>query len=516
MCFLMGLVRHGRNRRQMGRNSFLAFDIGAESGRALIGKLEQNRIQVQEVYRFQNSMISRGPHLKWDVHSLFREIKSGMRKSAQESQTPFECMGIDTWGVDFGLLNQKGELISLPFAYRDPRNKKAMDAFLRIKSRENVYELTGIQFLQFNSLFQLHALKTQNPEIMDHASHLLFMPDIFNYFLTGEMATEFSYATTSQLFNPRKDGWEDQLFEALDVPKAIMQEVRTAGHKLGLIKPSITEETRFSPSPVVLTAAHDTASAVAAVPAQGKDWAFISSGTWSIMGVELDSPLINEKSYQLNFTNEGGVGHRFRLSKNITGLWLLQECKKKWDQSQNRRYHELIQEAYAAEPFKFLVDPDWEMFLKPRDMTEAIARFCQKTGQTSPENISEFVRSILESLAFKYKMVFDELCSLSRRSINRVHIIGGGSLNQVLCQFTADALGLPVIAGPGEATAVGNIMIQAMAENKMDSIETMRDVISNSFDLRFYEPKNTEEWDENYPRFQEMCRQARTGLKSQK
>jgi len=492
----------------MNHDSFLAFDIGAESGRALLGTLEKNGIRVQEVYRFQNRMIAKGGHVYWDVYYLFEEIKKGIRRCVRENNGPVFGIGIDTWGVDFGLFDKKGHLISLPFAYRDKRNKKAMEEFLEKIPPKQIYNLTGIQFLQFNSLFQLHALRTQNPEIIGKAKDLLFMPDIFNYFLTGEMATEFSYATTSQLFNPRKDGWEDKLFTILDVPVHLMQAVEEAGKVLGPLKKSGVMQTGVAPVPVILTATHDTASAVAAAPAQGKDWAFISSGTWSIMGIELDSPLINKKSYELNFTNEGGMGHKFRLSKNITGLWLLQECRKRWSGRQNIEYGELMRKADSAKPFRSLINPDCPLFLKPADMTEAISDFCKKTGQPPPETVSEFVRCVLESLAFKYKYVFEELCSFCSRQISKVHIIGGGSRNRVLCQYAADALGLPVISGPAEATSVGNIMIQALSAGKVDSIERARDMISASFDLRVYNPAEGEEWEKNYDRFQKICRES--------
>jgi len=492
----------------MNPDYFLAFDIGAASGRAFLGELKKDQIKIQEIYRFKNRMISKGSHVVWDVYGLFDEIKKGLRKCVEENAKPISSIGIDTWGVDFGLFDQKGNLISLPFAYRDQRNKKAMEEFLLKVSPQKIYKLTGIQFLQFNSLFQLYAVKTQNPEIMDKAKNLLFMPDIFNYFLTGEMSTEFSYATTSQLFNPLKDKWEEQLFRALDVPVSLMQKIDIAGIRLGLINKNTAEEIGSNPLPVVLTANHDTASAVAAVPAQGKEWAFISSGTWSIMGVELDSPLINKKSFKLNFTNEGGINHRFRLSKNITGFWLLQECRKKWKTNKNITYSELMKNINSAEPFRSLIDPDHLLFLKPLDMTKAIAWFCQKTFQPCPRKTPEFVRTILESMAFKYRVVYDELCSLSPKTIKKIHIIGGGSRNQALCQFTADALGIPVFSGPAEATAVGNIMIQAMAEQKVDSVESMRDLISKSFTPQIYKPQRSEDWDRNYKRFKTLCEQG--------
>jgi rhamnulokinase len=495
----------GTEKKKMNPDYFLAFDIGAESGRALLGELKKNQIQVEEIHRFKNRMILKQGHLVWDVYDIFKEVKTGLRKYGNDHPEPLRSMAVDTWGVDFGLFDKKGDLISLPFAYRDKRNKKAMEEFLKKISPKKIYELTGIQFLQFNSIFQLYAVKTQNPEIMDKASDLLFMPDIFNYFLTGKMSTEFSYATTSQLFNPIKNSWEESLFKVLEVPVSIMKEVETGGKKLGLIKKSTAKDVGIKPHSVVLTAAHDTASAVAAVPAQGNDWAFISSGTWSIMGVELNSPLITEESFKLNFTNEGGLGHRFRLSKNITGLWLLQECRKKWSVKRKMGYGELMKKGHSSKPFRSLVDPDHPLFLKSPDMTKAIVRFCQESGQPSPKNTADFVRCILESLALKYRYVFDELCFLSPHPIRKIHIIGGGSRNHILCQFTANALGIPVISGPAEATGVGNIMIQALAENRVDSLENMRSVISDSFDLQVYMPERIDEWEKNYERFRKLC-----------
>ena len=492
----------------MDRDFYLAFDMGAASGRAFLGELKNDHIQVQEIDRFKNRMTLKQGHLVWDVYDILEEIKTGLRKYGNDHSEPLSSMAIDTWGVDFGLFDSQGDLISLPFAYRDKRNKKAMEEFLKIISPEKIYELTGIQLLQFNSIFQLYAVKTQDPEIMDKAEDLLFMPDIFNYFLTGKMLTEFSYATTSQLFNPQTYKWEEKLFKALDVPVSIMQKVDAAGQKIGLIKESTAEKMGIRPVPLVLTATHDTACAVTAVPANGEEWAFISSGTWSIMGVELDSPLITEESYRLNFTNEGSPGHRFRLSKNIAGLWLLQECQKKWSFKKDINHEELTKKGQSAKAFQFFVDPDHALFLKPPDMTEAIAQFCKKTRQAYPKKISEFVRCILESLALKCRMVFDELCFLSPKDIKKIYIIGGGSHNQVLCQFTANALGIPVIAGPAEATAVGNIMIQALTDNKVDSLESMRTVISNSFDPQVYEPESIEIWKRNYERFQEICEQG--------
>ena len=485
----------------MSGHSFLAFDLGAASGRTILGTFQDQKIHLKELTRFSNSMINVLGHLHWDVLSLFEEVKKGLRACSSGERVVPESIAIDTWGVDFSLLARDGSMLSFPYTYRDSRTDGIMEEFFNTIPRTRIYQLTGIQFLQFNSLFQLFAFKREKSPLLKIARDLLFMPDLFNYFLTGKKKTEFTYATTSQLYNPLKKDWEDEFFDAIGVPKTIMQEIIPPGIIIGNVVESVCAETGIPQIPVIVVASHDTGSAVAAVPAIGSDWAYISSGTWSCMGVEIQEPIISELALNLNFTNEGGVEGTFRFLKNIMGLWLLQECRRSWAKDREYSYEELIQEATSAPAFQSFIDPDWLGFMKPADMPEAIRQFCLKTGQTPPNSYGEFVRCILESLALKYRYVLDELRQVNPHPIHRIHVIGGGAKNRLLNRFTANATGLPVIAGPNEATATGNILMQARTLGHIHSFDEMREVISNSFHPEHYEPHDTARWDAAYERF---------------
>jgi len=487
----------------MGGHSYLSFDLGAESGRTIVGHLENDRLILKEGTRFSNGMLPIQGHLYWDVHNLFKEIKKGIKKCAQLEYIP-DSLGIDTWGVDFSLLDKNGKLLSLPFAYRDPQNEGAMEEFFQLIPRERVYALTGNQFLQFNSLFQLYVLKREQSPLLQSVQNLLFMPDLFNFFLTGKKATEFTYATTSQLYNPLKEKWERELFDVLNVPTSIMQDIVLPGTKISTLKKSICNETGIQDVPVVAVASHDTASAVAAVPADDKKWAFISSGTWSCMGIEIQRPIFSDTALKLNFTNEGGVEGTFRFLKNIMGLWLLQECRRIWAKNDLYSYKNLMDAAETVPSFQSILEPDWPGFLNPADMTEEIRRFCSKTDQRSPESLASYVRCILESLAMKYRFVLEQLESISSHSIERIHIIGGGAKNRLLCQFTANATSRPVFAGPSEAAAIGNILYQAKALGHIRSLREIRDIIRNSFPLKIYQPENVRVWEEAYLSFSEL------------
>jgi rhamnulokinase len=488
--------------------SFLAFDIGAGSGRAILGTLQDRTLSIEEVARFPNSMLTVRGHLHWNVFALFEEMKKGLAAGAAASRTGLESAAVDTWGVDFALLAADGSVLGLPFAYRDARTDGAMDAFFEIVPRERVYELTGIQFMQFNTLFQLFAMKRGRSPVLDAAHALLFMPDLFNYLLAGARKTDFTFATTSQLFNPRTRAWEEELFAALDVPIDLMQEIVEPGTPLGTLDEAVARETGAGAVPVIAAASHDTGSAVAAVPAEGDDWAYISSGTWSLMGIEASEPIINSEALALNFTNEGGVGKTIRFLKNICGLWLLEQCREAWaggGADGAAGYAELLAAAEKARPFAALIDPDDGAFLNPTDMPAAIAAFCERTGQAAPKDPAAYVRAILESLALKYRLTLDQLRQVAPRPVNRLHVIGGGSRNEMLCQFTADATGLPVIAGPAEATAIGNIMVQALAAGSVASPQEMRRVIGASFDPVRHEPRDAAAWDAAYDRFRDVC-----------
>lgn len=487
----------------MGGHSYLAFDLGAESGRAILGELEDGHLSLKEIRRFPNAMLPIEGHLHWDVHNLFTEIKRGLKDSFDLGFNP-DSLGIDTWGVDFSFLDENGDLLSLPFAYRDPKNKGAMEGFFQFMPKERVYALTGNQFLQFNSLFQLYALKRDRSPLLSRVHDLLFMPDLFHYFLTGKKATEFTYATTSQLYNPLEKKWEDELFDVLGIPSSIMQDILQPGTQLSILNVNVCDEIGVTAIPVIAVASHDTASAVAAVPAEGDNWAFISSGTWSCMGIENREPIIDGRTLDLNFTNEGGVEGTYRFLKNIMGLWLLQECRKIWAKDRLYSYEELVKAAAAAPALRTILDPDWPGFLNPENMTEAIQSFCSLTGQNSPQDYPAYVRCILESLALKYRFVLEQLEEIKSQPIERLHIIGGGVKNRLLNQFTANAISRTVVAGPSEATAVGNILFQAKALGHVHSLKEIREIIRKSFPIEIYQPENVSAWEEAYSRFLEM------------
>ncbi len=490
--------------------SFLAFDLGAESGRAFLGLLQEERLLLDELDRFPNEMVRVSEHLHWDVHALFIRIKKAISLCLREAALSPSSIGIDTWGVDFALLDRDGAVLGLPFSYRDHRTDGAIEDFSKIMPRERLYELTGIQIMRFNTLFQLFSMVRDESPLLDEATDLLFMPDLFNYMLSGEMKSEFTFATTSQLFNPAKGGWEEEIFNALGVSSGIMQEVIEPGTAIGSLSREIGAETGLGGVPVIATASHDTASAVAAVPAEGDDWAYISSGTWSLMGVETTEPVITADSVRFNFTNEGGVCGTFRFLKNVTGLWLLQQCREAWAGERAYSYEELAGMAGETEPFQAILDPDYEEFLNPPSMPEAIARYFRETGQDEPRGHAGIVRVILEGLALRYREVLEQLREIRAQPINRIHIVGGGSRNRLLCQFTADATGLPVTAGPVEATAAGNVLLQAMGLGFLSSLEDIRRVTRDSFELESYTPAGTAEWDQAYERFLDV--KKRTGL----
>jgi len=488
----------------MTTGSFLAFDLGASSGRAMLGRLAEGRIAIRELHRFPNEMVELGGHLHWNIVQLYQEIKQGMKLCVAQGEARPEGLALDTWGVDFGFLAADGSLLALPFAYRDPMTNGAPEEFFKRVPRSRVYELTGIQFMQINTLFQLCALVRDRWPPLGVADAFLMVPDLLNYLLTGTRKTEFTIATTSQLYNPVKQDWEEELLTALGLPRMMMQEIVPPGTVIGDLRPAVAAETGLGSVPVIATTSHDTASAVAAVPAEGTDWAYISSGTWSLVGFESGRPVITKQALDLNVTNEGGVGGTFRVLKNVTGLWLVQECRSSWAREREYGYGELAEMATAAPPFAALVDPDHASFLNPAEMPEAICRYCAATGQQRPAGPAEFMRCILESLALKQRMVLEQLRELRGRPFETVHIIGGGSQNETLCQFTANATGLPVLAGPVEATAVGNLLVQALGLGHITSLAELREVVRRSFPLRRYEPANTAAWDSAYARFREL------------
>jgi rhamnulokinase len=485
----------------MALSHMLAFDLGAESGRAVLGRLEGGRLAVREIHRFPNTPHRISGHLHWDIFALFEEIKKAMRVCAADVPVGPASIAVDTWGVDFGLLARDGSILGLPFCYRDSRTQGAMEDYFKLVPREALYEATGIQFMPFNTIFQIYSMVRDRSPLLDAAADLLFMPDLFNYLLTGKKASEFTMATTSQIFNPRTRSWNPGLFQAMGISKKILQNVLDPGTVLGPLLQEVAAETGLGEVPVVATASHDTGAAVAAVPARGKNWAYISSGTWSLVGVEEKAPIITKEALDRNFTNEGGVAGTIRFLKNVTGLWLVQQCRKAWEGARALSYDELTRLAGEAPPFRALIDPDDPVFLNPADMPEAIRTFCAKTGQNPPDTEASFIRSILESLALKYRLVIDQMEQVIGHSIERIHIIGGGSRNRLLCQFAADATGRPVSAGPAEATAVGNILVQALALKLVGSHEGMRTIVRDSFEPEEYEPRQDAAWRKAFERF---------------
>ena len=488
-------------------SKYLAIDLGAESGRAVIGSLENDKIILEEIHRFRTGMLFQNNHYYWNIYRFYEEIIKSIELCVNQFHVKPHSLAIDTWGVDFGLISNDGSLIRIPYAYRDPQSEEGMRKFLSDNmSAKQIYDLTGIAIQSFNSVYHLHALKQNDDIALRNANKLLFIPDLLNYFLTGIEKSEFTFATTSQLYNPITKKWESKLFESIQVPETLMAEIIQPGSKIGFIKDDIVKNIGVKPFLVNAVCSHDTGSAVVAIPATGDDWAFISSGTWSLMGVELPEPVINSKSQEYNFTNEGGAEGTFRFLKNIMGLWLLQQCRSSWTKSGNEiSYPDLVKTALSEKAFKSFIDPDFEGFFNPDDMPTAIDQYCTSTNQNSPETVGGYVLTILEGLAFKYRLVLDQLKETTSRKINKIHIIGGGSQNELLCQFTANVTGLEVIAGPAEGTATGNLLMQAKTMGDVSSVEEIRKIVANSFELKTYLPENVKEWDEGYGVFRKIC-----------
>jgi len=489
--------------------SFLALDLGAESGRAMAGQFDGQQLQISEVHRFTNGPVrlpsdGTGYRLHWDVLRLWSEITCGIALAAQKCEGKLAGVGLDTWGVDFGLLDRSGALLGNPYHYRDSRTDGMVDEAFRRVGREEIFQRTGIQFMQLNSLYQLLSMVVGESPLLEIAQTFLAMPDLFNYWLTGRKVCEFSNATTTQCYDPRAGDWARSMLEKLGIPTHIFPEIVPPGTVLGDMLPEVAVEVGANAS-VIAPACHDTGSAVAAVPAAGADFAYISSGTWSLMGAELRDPVINADSLAYNFTNEGGVGGTFRFLKNIMGLWLVQESRRTWaGQGESLSYDELTQMATEAEPLRAIVDPDDGDFLKPGDMPARIRAFCERTGQPVPENKGSIVRCALESLALRYRWTLERLEEMLGRRLEPIHIIGGGTQNRLLSQLAADATGRRVVTGPIEATAIGNVLVQMMALGHIASLAEGRQIVCASFDVETYEPQGGDEWEKAYGRFLEL------------
>ncbi len=484
-------------------HNFLAIDLGAESGRVILATLDNapngEHLSLTEIHRFANTPVRLPDGLHWDILRLWSEIKTALSMAVHQHNVQLGGMGIDTWGVDFGLLDRAGALIGNPFHYRDSRTDGMVDEAFRRMPREQIFDLTGIQFMQLNTLYQLLSLVVQQSPALQMAETFLTTPDLLNYWLSGRRVCEFTMATTTQCYDPRRRVWSKPLLEALGIPAHIFPDVVQPGTVLGDVLPEIAEEIGCGHVPVIAPACHDTGSAVAAVPAEGKSFAWISSGTWSIMGAEASDPIVNAQSLKYNFTNEGGVNGTWRFSKNIMGLWLVQECRRTWARAgEELSYDEITRLAAEAEPFIAIVDVDCDDFLKPGDMPARIQAYCQRTQQPVPESKGAIVRCVLESLALKYRWVLDHSEAMLGYRLEPIHIIGGGAQNRLLNQFTADATNRSVVTGPIEATAIGNVLMQAIALGHLKSLDEARAVVRHSFKPERYEPHASAQWEVAY------------------
>lgn len=476
---------------------FFAVDLGATSGRTIIGTLDNGRILLEELTRFDNNLIETCGHFYWDIYALYFEVIKGLKLVAQR-QIQITSIGIDTWGVDFVCVGADGALLRNPLAYRDPHTFGMMeDYFANVKDKESVYNTTGIQFMNFNSLFQLYAMRKNHDTALEHADKILFVPDALSYMLTGKMICEYTIASTSQLLDPKTKELDDELLASVQLTRKCFGEMVNPATVIGPLTKDVQKMTGLGEIPVVAVAGHDTGSAVAAVPAHDEHFAYLSSGTWSLMGIETKDAIINNVSYERNFTNEGGIEGTTRFLKNICGMWLYERCRKEWTDAP-KSHAELQKEAMAKPAFQSLINPDDAMFTNPSSMVDAIQTYCRQTNQHVPEGYAEICRCIFDSLALRYRQVFGYLKEMASFDIHVLHIIGGGSLNSYLNQMTANSLGVTVLAGPQEGTALGNIMLQAKANGDVKDIWDMRHIIANSLELKRFEPTDKEAWDEAY------------------
>lgn len=485
----------------MNQSVFLAIDLGATSGRVIATWIDNGRLEMTELTRFPNHIIEMQGHSYWDIAALYREAIEGMREARRRGYD-VASVGIDTWGVDVAMFGADGGLLRNPYCYRDTHTTGATERFFEGYAAEKVYESTGIQVMNINTLFQLDTLRRNGCAALDVAQRILFMPDALAYLLTGNAVTERTIASTSQMMNARSGELDDDILAAIGVARELFAPMVDPGHVTGALTEEVQRQTGLGAVPVIAVAGHDTASAVAAVPAEDEEFAYLSSGTWSLMGIEVKDPIISDGSRELNFTNEGGVDRTIRFLKNICGMWLLECCRREWKaQGMETSYSELCEAAGKVERFRSLVNPDDERFANPRSMLKEIAAACRESGQVVPETPGEYTRCILESLALRYRQVMSMLKEFSPHDIKRLHIIGGGSRNRALNQMTADAIGMPVVAGPSEATAMGNALIQARAAGMVGSLAEMRRVVACSTETEIFTPNADAAWEDAYKKF---------------
>ena len=483
----------------MDKKYFFAVDLGATSGRTIVGTLDDGKVILEELTRFDNNLIEANGHFYWDIYALYFEIIKGL-KAAKQRDLCITSIGIDTWGVDFVCVAEDGSL-SQPIAYRDPHTFDAMDDYLEnVMSREKVYDVTGIQFMNFNSIFQLYAMKRAGNSALKNAQKILFIPDALSYMLTGNMVCEYTIASTAQLLDPRTGQLDPRLLASIGLTQSKFGRMVNPGDLVGALTADVQKQTGYGAIPVIAVAGHDTGSAVAAVPAKNEKFAYLSSGTWSLMGIETKEAIINHISYERNFTNEGGIEGTTRFLKNICGMWLYERCRKEWTDAP-KSHPELIAEAMKQPAFQSIINPDDACFANPSSMIDAIQTYCKETNQHVPQGYAEICRCIFDSLALRYRQVFSYLTEMASFPIEVLHIIGGGSLNDNLNQFTANSCGVEVLAGPQEGTALGNIMVQAKAAGEVKDLWDMRKVIANSLNLKRFSPADKEIWDAAYVKY---------------
>ncbi len=494
----------------MDKNDFrvLAFDIGASSGRAIVGTFIDNQLKLDELYRFPNEGVRIFDSFYWDILKIFQEIKKSLSLYVNTYGSQLDSIGIDTWGVDFVLLDDNDEIIGPVYHYRDKRTEGIMEHLLKKVPKEVIFEQTGIQFMPINSSIQLYSIVLNNPEKLNLVKSFLMIPDYLNFLLTKVKASEYSIATTSQLFNPIKKSWANEIIQKMNLNPTWFQKIVFPGTIIKELYESVANEVKLGKDTKVTNPlCHDTGSAVAAVPVDMKkykrgDWAYISSGTWSLLGVELEKPLINNKTLEYNFTNEGGIEGTIRLLKNISGLWLIQECRRLWNREGVKfTWEEIEKKALNSQPFEYFINTDDPVFLNPPNMIKAIQDYCRNRGQEVPKTIGEVSRAVLEGLAFRYRFTFDKLEEILGQKSKILYIIGGGSQNSALNQFTANILNVPIKTGPIEATAIGNILVQALGLGKIESVSELRDIVRNSFEIGEYFPKDIEDWNNAYTNY---------------
>lgn len=474
---------------------FAAVDLGATSGRVILATVGDGKISLEEILRFPDPIIEMQGHFYWDLPAIYKSVIDGLGAIAARGEK-IESIGIDTWGVDFAMFGRDGAMLRLPYCYRDPHTEGAPEKFFERMPCRTLYEKTGIQIMNFNSVFQFDTLRRNGCSALEAADKILFIPDALAYLLTGNAVTEYTIASTAQMIDPRTRQWDADILGELGLAPEKFGRMVMPGDAIGTLTAEVQRLTGLGAVPVVAVASHDTGSAVAAVPAENDDFAYLSSGTWSLMGIESKEPIIDERSFAMNFTNEGGVEGTVRVLKNICGMWLLERCRAEWPETD---YSRITAEAERAEPFRSVINPDAQCFANPASMTEAIAEYCHRTGQPVPETVGQYARCIFESLALRYRQVTEMLKTLSQHPIERLYVIGGGARNEMLNRFTADATGIPVETGSSESTAIGNVMMQAKHAGVAGSMAEMRRIIRASLtDSRRYEPADGDKWQAAY------------------